>query len=243
MSIQKESGMNTYTGHFRFLIDVCIRLGNAYNPQNTALHVTSLETQLTEVQTAINLVDTLIPTHLTAVGVRQSKFNVAISIATRVQAISNVFDIPSTIITRIKEVVRKIRGERAHKLPDKDVKGKKDEPTKHVSVSQTSFNERIEHFNQLVDLVASQPSYAPNETDLSVTSLTTLLNDMRTSNNAVMAASTLLTSARQERDKLLYAPRTGMIDTALLIKEYVKAVFGTTSPQYKEVRHITFRNK
>jgi hypothetical protein len=34
-----------------------------------------------------------------------------------------------------------------------------------------------------------------------------------------------------------------MTDTALAVKEYVKAVFGATSPQYREVNHISFHNK
>jgi hypothetical protein len=59
----------------------------------------------------------------------------------------------------------------------------------------------------------------------------------------VLVAEVPLASARQERNKLLYAPKTGMMDTALAVKEYVKAVFGTSSPQYKEVQHIRFRNK
>jgi hypothetical protein len=243
MTTQQESGMNTYTGHFRLLIDMCQSFGNSYNPQNAVLQTASMETQLTAVQTAINFVDTLIPTYLTAVGIRQDKFAPLIPLSARIQATAVVLDLPSTIITRIREVVHKIRGERAHKLTDSDRETANDTTVKHISVSQTSFNERIEHFNQLIDLVSSQPAYTPAETDLTVASLTALLNEMRTSNNAVMAEIVPLTAARQERDILLFAPGTGMIDTALLVKEYVKAVFGTGSPQYRTVRHISFRNR
>jgi hypothetical protein len=243
MSSQIESGINTYIGNFRLLITICKGFGQSYNPQNPALQTAAMETQLAAVQASVNNVDTLMPAWLTAVGIRQDKFNPLIPLATRIQATAIVLDLPAPIVTRIKEVVRKLRGARAHRLTEKDLTDANGEPVKHTSVSQTSFNEKIEHFNQLIDLVASQPAYAPSETDLSVASMTELLNEMRTSNDAVMAAIVPLTAARQERDELLYAPKTGMIDTALLVKEYVKAVFGPGSPQYKEVHHVSFRNR
>jgi hypothetical protein len=33
------------------------------------------------------------------------------------------------------------------------------------------------------------------------------------------------------------------MDTALAVKEYVKALFGAKSPQYKQVNHIKFRSR
>jgi hypothetical protein len=243
-------------GHFQLLIDVCQNFGDAYNPQNPILLTTAMETKHATVQTSIDLVDTLIPPYLTALSVRQEKFAPLAGLSARVLATATVLGLPSAILTRAKEMVHKVRGERARKLTDSSKKKtaegnegiegkevKKVKEAKHISVSQTSFNERIEHFNQLIDLVSSQPAYTPAETELTVASLKTLLNEMRTSNNAAMAASVPLAAARQERDILLFAPGTGMIDTALLAKEYVKAVFGTNSPQYKAVRHITFKNR
>jgi hypothetical protein len=58
-----------------------------------------------------------------------------------------------------------------------------------------------------------------------------------------MVALPPLTAARQARNELLFAPKTGMIDTALTVKEYIKAAFGATSKEYKEVRHISFHNR
>jgi hypothetical protein len=44
-------------------------------------------------------------------------------------------------------------------------------------------------------------------------------------------------------NEILYAPVTGITDTALAVKSYIKGVFGATSPQYKEVNHIHFRSR
>jgi hypothetical protein len=164
-------------------------------------------------------------------------------LATRIQAAAAVADLPEAIMTHIKETVRKIRGSRAKKITVDNVEQGGNTPAKHVSVSQLSFNEQIKHFNQLIEFVASQPSYAPLETELSVSSLRMLLASMRNTNDAVITAAIPLTAARQERDTLLFAPKTGMIDTALAVKLYVKAAFGARSQEYKEVNHISFKNR
>lgn len=243
MATQTESGMNTYLWNFRKLINVCTGFGSAYNPQNPALQVSALETQLADAQTSIANVDALLPTYLTAASVRQERIAIIMPLATRVQATALVLGLPSSIMTRIKEVVRKIRGKRLHNLPEKTATNNEAEQTKRTSVAQTSFNEKIERFSQLIDLVGSQPQYNPVETDLSVTAMTALLNELREANSAVMQTVVPLNSARQERDRRLYAPKTGVMDTALLVKEYVKAIFGAVSVQYREVQHIKFRNR
>ena len=240
MASQIESGINTYVGHFRQLIDVCIGFGTRYNPQTGALQIASLETQYTGVITAVNLVDSLLPDYITAESIRREKFGLMPPIALRVQATAVVLGLPEGVVTRIKEIVRKIRGERTHKIAPAPPNS---EPEKHISVSQTSFNEQIGHFNQLIDLAVLQPAYTPAEEDLQEAALKTLLSEMRLANDAVMVSLPPLTAARQERDKLLYAPKTGMIDTALAVKEYVKAVFGYNSPEYREVNHIRFQNR
>jgi hypothetical protein len=240
MSSQIESGINTYVGRFDQLIDVCKGFGSVYNPNVEALKIPILTGQLGGVRTAITAVDHALAGYVTAESARQAAFALLEPLSTRVQASAIVLNLPDAVIVHIKEVVRKIRGRRAKALKTNTEDETK---VKHISVSQMSFNEQIEHLNLLISLVASQPAYDPAEEDLKVAALEQVLNDMRNTNEAVMVTDTALTAARQKRDLLLYAPKTGMIDTALAVKEYVKAVFGTSSPQYREVQHIRFRNK
>jgi hypothetical protein len=241
MSSKIESGINTYIGHFDRLISVCESFGAAYDPVPVNLQIASLKAQSTLVKAAIMAVDTQLPVYVATDGARQETFAQLTARATRVQAAATVLGLPDSIMVHVKEVVRKIRGQRAHKITqDADGTG---EPAKHVSVSQRSFNEQIEHLNQLIAFVGSQSAYTPVEQDITVAGLMQLLEDMKTTNAATMTAEASLTGARQERDRLLYEPKTGMMPTALTVKEYVKAVFGASSPQYREVNHITFKNQ
>jgi hypothetical protein len=241
MSSNIETGINTYVAHFQELIDICEGFGTYYNPQPRELRIASMKAQLADIRTAIDAVDTALPVSLNAEDVRRKKFAALPPLSARVQASAVIQELPEAIIVRIKEVVRKIQGRRAHLLKP-EPEGSPD-PEKHISVSQVSFNEQIEHFNQLIDLVASQPAYNPSEGELKVVFLKQLLAEMRDANDAAMAAKVPLTNVRQKRDLLLYAPKTGMMDTALRAKDYVKSVFGAASKQYKEVQHIKFHNK
>ena len=100
-----------------------------------------------------------------------------------------------------------------------------------------------ENFASFVDLVSSVPSYTPNETELTTASLTAYLGELQTANTNVINAEVVYSNARISRNTILYAENTGLVDIALEVKKYVKAVFGATSPQYKQISGIKFTNR
>ncbi|MFY7787806.1 MAG: hypothetical protein ACOVQA_08030 [Thermoflexibacteraceae bacterium] len=87
------------------------------------------------------------------------------------------------------------------------------------------------------------PGYNPNETDLQVSNLLRVANTLQAENSAVTLAEIGLKNARILRDDILYNPQTGVVATALLVKEYCKSVLSTKSPLYKEVNKIRFSGK
>lgn len=97
--------------------------------------------------------------------------------------------------------------------------------------------------DKLIQLLSVQTGYTPNETDLKVTTLTTLLADMRTKNTGSINALTPLSNARIARNTILSATGTGLVDIAGEVKKYVKSVFGGTSPQYKQVSGLSFLSR
>lgn len=116
------------------------------------------------------------------------------------------------------------------------------EPT-GISVSQQSFDTLVDNFAKLTQTVTAEAHYKPNENELQVMSLNSLLADLRSKNKAVVSATTALSNARIARDTLLYATNTGLYDIALSVKQYVKSLFGATSPQYKQVSGIKFTSR
>lgn len=99
----------------------------------------------------------------------------------------------------------------------------------------------VEHFNGLIELVSSHTEYNPNEEELKVTALQTLLTQLKADNISVINTHTDWSNSRLTRDNVLYADTTGLVDTALNVKGYVKSLFGATSPQFAQVKGIEFK--
>ena len=45
------------------------------------------------------------------------------------------------------------------------------------------------------------------------------------------------------RNKKLYNAETGLVARAQLVKNYVKSVFGASSPEYKLINKLSFKNR
>ena len=103
-----------------------------------------------------------------------------------------------------------------------------------------SYDNRLDNLSKLVNLLSSETGYAPNENELKVATLNTMLTTMKAKNTAVINAITALSNARIDRNKILYKEGTGLYDIAMAVKAYVKSVFGATSPEYKQVSKIKF---
>jgi hypothetical protein len=103
------------------------------------------------------------------------------------------------------------------------------------------FEDRINHFQELIQLLESQPAYAPNETDLQTTALNTLLTNMQTKNSAAITSYVPLDNKRIARDNVLYNDTTGLVERALDVKKYVKSAFGAESTQYDQIKGLQFK--
>ena len=91
--------------------------------------------------------------------------------------------------------------------------------------------------------IRDRSSYTPNETELQVSTLDTQLKDLRTANTNVGNAYTAISNSRISRNKILYNETTGLCQTALEVKNYIKSVFGATSPEYKQVSKLKFKTQ
>lgn len=103
------------------------------------------------------------------------------------------------------------------------------------------YNDKVENLDKFISLLSSIPQYAPNEEELKVTSLSTLLDSLRAKNTDVITAEVQLSNARIARNDIQNKPLTGLVDIALDTKIYIKSVFGASSPQYKQVSKLEFK--
>ena len=221
------------------LISKCVGYGTAYNPSNAAIAIVALNILLTN-GTNENL----------AVIVAETAFKIAIK--DRIIAFKGLKKLCTKIVNGLessgasKEVVDNAKSIN-NKIQGKRVVAKVTPPPdstvplhKYISVSQQSFDSLINNFLKLIQLVSSEPLYAPNENPLKVASLNTYYNDLVAKNTAVINANTPYCNALVLRNRVLYKPDTGLVDIALATKKYVKSIFGATNPNYKLISGIKF---
>jgi hypothetical protein len=238
---QTETGHATNLANFDKLTGHIQLFGVQYNPVPDRLKYGNLISVLAGAKTSFEALNTANPPYLIAISNRESAFSQITKLLSRIVKAAEILSVNPASMKALKELVRKLRGGRAVAKKSQDELAEGEKPVVYRSVSQLSFDQRIEHFAELVSLLQGQPEYIPNEQQLTVVYLNTLLNDMRVTNTAVTESEIPVTKARNERNVYLYAPETGIISLAQDVKKYVQSTFGNDSAEYKEIQKLKFK--
>ena len=173
-----EVGHAVNVAHFQELIAGCESIGATYDPANSRLSITDLNTQLTAAQGALLSVQAAKSELIIEINDRQEAFENLQKLATRIINALTALTSDPRIIADARSIVNKIHGVRARNHVEETVP---EEETHHlVSVSQRSYANQIQHFSALIELLRVVPDYAPNEGDLRLTALETYLEQMQT---------------------------------------------------------------
>jgi len=241
MASTSEVGHAKNAANFQDLIAFVNGYGATYNPSKNSLQLPQLEALYTQANTNLNGVVNKDTAYNNAVNDRVISFDGLRSLSTRLVNALDTTNASDEKVDDAKGFNRKMQGQRA---------SKKEEPIdpnqpapKTISSSQQSYDQMIQHFDGMISVLASEPSYTPNETDLQIATLQTKLQELKDSNEKVAVAYTEVSNARIARDKTLYDDDIGLVDTASDVKKYVKSVFGATSSEFGQIKGIKFRKE
>ncbi|MEP7237639.1 MAG: hypothetical protein ABI685_07235 [Ferruginibacter sp.] len=240
MSSTTETGHAKNVANFEDLISFCTAYGPKYNPSKEALKVANLTTQRTNALAALKQVKTTETAFNNATNKRMDAFKPLKQLATQIVNALDTTDASKETVKDARTINRKIQGQRAKAKPVNPPPPGELEGAS-ISASQQSYDQQLEHFDKLIELLASDSNYKPNETELTVAALNKTLADLRNANTAVVDTYTNVSNSRINRDNLLYNPLTGLVNTALDVKKYVLAVFKATSPEFKQVNKLPFK--
>lgn len=237
-----EAGHAKNVANFASYISIVNTLGAAYDPPVAQIEVNALQFRRTAFEAAINAVTPKASAETLALNDRQSVFESLSPLVTRIANAAAVSVNDQLFSNDLRTVARKLQGRRATpKQKDDPSTPDVDESKLGGSSSQMSFDSRIEHFGELLDLLEQSGSYNPNESELQLTTLKALLDDMKAKNSSAVNAVNQARAARIARDEILYNDTDGIIALANLIKKYVKSLHGAQSPQYKQLTALKFR--
>lgn len=240
-----ETGHAKNVNNFESLITFCKGYGNDYNPGNPALSIANLEILHQQAQAALEDVITNERTFNSIVNKRMETFSLLKPFVTR---IINALDATRATAETIKDaraIVRKLNGKRAGAQKEETKKAEDETPEndKTISVSQQSYDQKVEQYSRLVKLIQSESNYSPNETDLTVSANQAKLAEFRNANTEVRNAFANLSNSRIRRNNTLYNPLLGLVNTALDVKKYIKSIYNANSPQFMQVNSLQFKKQ
>jgi hypothetical protein len=242
MAAISETGHARNVANLESIISFCKGYGATYNPSKASIKIDALDTLLSESRTALNNVTEKLTIYNSVINNRSAIFANLKPLSTKLINALIVTNASKKTIEDAKGINRKIQGVRANKkttiVTNDESSSIPEEKT--VSTSQQSYDQMTEHFSKLIALLQNEPSYTPNENELKVTTLNTLITNMKAANSTVTNATTDLSNSRIARNEVLYKEDTGIHSVTKDIKNYIKSIYGATSPQYKQVSGFKF---
>ena len=246
MASTSETGHAKNVANFENLISSITAFGTSYNPSKQSIKLTALQTLLANAANEMDAVNAAQSAYSRAVDAREMAFKPLNQLITRVGNALKASDSTPQTNESVQTIIRRLRGKRAGaKLTDEQLQtlhaqGKE---VMQVSVSQMSYDNRLDNFDKLIAQLTTIPEYNPNEEDLKIDTLKTLYADLKAKNTDVIAAGVALDNARISRNEIMYKPSSGLVEVASDAKTYVKSVFGASSPQYRQISKLSFKQR
>lgn len=234
---RSEVGHSKNVANFTALIQLLGEMGPLYNPTNPEIKITNLEDLRDQLIAAIqNLSDKTPPFKLTVAN-RENAFSPLSKLSTRVKNSFNSLRLSKADKDNVLALVKKIRGDQ----PATKAKDLEKEENDTISNAQLSYTSKAGNLQSLISLLSAYPTYAPNETDLKVSSLSSLYTQLKTFNNEAADKTFALITARKQRNDLLYFDPICLILLVNPIKDYIKSVEGANT-YYKQAVRLKFTN-
>ena len=239
MASTSETGHAKNVANFQDLIEFVTGYGGTYNPSKSTLRLADLMTLKASAES--NLTDVILKNtaYNNKVNERIIAFSDLKSLSTRLVNALQTTDATAETINNAKTFNRKMQGKKASASQTPTDPNAPAPST--ISTSQQSYDQLIQHLAGLTAVLQAEPSYAPNEPELTIATLLAKQADLTAKNTAVATAYTNISNSRIARNTTLYSNSTGLVETANEVKKYIKSVFGATSPQFAQVKGIEFK--
>jgi len=252
-----ETGHGKNVANLDKLIAVLISFGTKYAPSNPLITIAALQTLYANCVIIIDqFVSDLVP-YILSVDARQDAYELMNSLATRTLSILKSSGATQREIDDAKSVVKKLRSQKKKTIAQSPANttplipagelgltpdaGNETATKLKRSVSQLSFDGRVEHFKELVKLLSAISIYNPNEAELTIAALNTYTSSLASLNHNVNISGSQIQKTRRDRNVALYDPKNGLVECTHLVKAYVRGVFGYASPEWNNIVSIEFK--
>lgn len=239
MATITETGYAKLVANFKLLIAAILQFADRFNPFKPSLKIDALQELGVKCGNAMLNVSNAKAAYKNALDEREKLFSQLSKLCTRILNALKASDTTERIDADAKSLVRKIQGSRSKRKSEAvNADQSTDEAIKEVSVSQMSYDNRINNFQDLIQFLTGISSYKPNEPELQVENLNKHKEELIAKNQSVVTAHLALQKERSIRNDLLFKPGTGVVDIAADTKAYMKSLLGAGSNEYKQIAKI-----
>jgi hypothetical protein len=241
MSKTQETGHKKNVANFETLITFCDSYSTSYNPGSTIISLTALKTMYASALSALDNVESTKAIYNHVTNEREIAFEPVSKLCARVVNTLDAFGASEEKVKDGRSIVHRLTGRRTSKKTEPKVQDANNPtPETHQNIAHLSFDSKVAALKSLIQLLLTEPKYQPNEAELSIGGLTTLVTNLESLNTQVKAATVALSNARVERDNLLYISDNSLTELVQDVKKYIKGVFGAASSNYKQLTSIKF---
>lgn len=245
MAATTETGDAKNLANFTELIGVCESLGDQYAPFATKIQILSLRALEKNCTEAQNAVKSARAAWQPKAAQRAEKLVELKDLAMRASSGFLLTDATAKTKDAIKNLSKTIRGIRIHKpdAPDTTAPTGSETEKRTRSTSQQSIDSVLDNFKSLLEYLAAEPTYLPNEKEMKVADLTAKFDALGALNIETDSLSNQLSAARSDRNCHFYDAEMGLVEMAKLIKAYAKQRFGTKGASYLKINGIAFKKR
>jgi hypothetical protein len=236
-----ETGHAKNVAHFQELISFCEGYGETYNPSNERLKIPQLQITYQTAFNALNEVRIQKTNFDNFTNSRRKAFEDLKPYATKIINAFSVCGADKLTIEDAKSINKKIQGVSSKKTSTNQTGLSNEAASKSNSTSQQSYDRKIDHLANLIQMLTQCTMYNPNETELKTASVQAKLSDLQIKNLNLVTSYTQYSNAMIHRNQVLYNPTMGIVQTAKEVKLYIKSVYGVHSPQHNQVSGLDFK--
>ncbi len=232
---------NLHTGHgmnirnFKQAIALSENFGQRYAPCNDQLSIPSMLDQLRLLIRVNEIYTIAIQQSKQLIAERDSIFKQLNKKITKLCGFAASLHEQTNFKKEVKELGDKIRGFRPRRL-----NGQQDDKSNDWNPA-LSYQQRTENFKKLIDLLSASPQYTPNEKSFRISYLYAEWQKMQQLNHAISEKMLTVHKARFERNRVLYDTETGVVSLMKACRNYIKALFGPGSKEYRQFSELKFR--
>ncbi len=239
MASNSETGHAKNVANFETLIAYCTGFGETYDPSNDYLSLAKLASLHEQAKDDVKKVKIAKAPFDEVERKRKIAFKPYKALGTKIMGALAVSGASITVIQDAETINRRMQGRRAP--GSKTILKEDGTPEDRNSVSQQSYDLKIDHIEKMIELLSIEEKYRPNEIPLTIINLIAYKTLLQELNTEVKNAYVPYSNALNIRNRKLYNLETGLVARAMSVKKYLKSVYGTTAPEYKKVNKLSFR--